>query len=244
MRVPCARSTCLQYLCIGSSGSAGQRRPGRFRKKAYQYRMQDSHTSRSRANRESSPSLRACPSTDLKSGVGSLRSLLIVSTTSWIGPMNPIVAVRVGISRSAHLMAQSLAAALDLARAVIRQPAATIKGALPGELVFASCLAAQQSAGTRRVRSGPSPAQASGAISQTNGPDPEALAWCTAPLNVGAPCSRSPQRGALRGMAAQTSFGKRPMELVDLSFFIHARMLSVIASARDRSFFVRLEIGG
>ena len=44
--------------------------------------------------------------------------------------MNPIVAVRVGISRSAHLMAQSLAAALDVAPAVLLQPAATIKGAL------------------------------------------------------------------------------------------------------------------
>ena len=57
--------------------------------------------------------------------------------------MNPIVAVRVGISRSAHLMAQSLDAALELARAVLLQPAATIKGAL---FLFAFCLAAQQSA--------------------------------------------------------------------------------------------------
>ena len=39
-------------------------------------------TSRSRAKRGSSPSLRAYPSTDLKSGLDSLRSLLIVSTTS------------------------------------------------------------------------------------------------------------------------------------------------------------------
>ena len=44
--------------------------------------------------------------------------------------MNPIVAVRVGISRSAHLMAQSLDAALELARAVLLEAAATIKGAL------------------------------------------------------------------------------------------------------------------
>ena len=87
-----------------------------------------------------------------------------------LGPMNPIVAVRVGISRSAHLMAQSL----DVARAVLLQPAATIKGAL---FLFASCLAAQQSARTRPVRSGPSTAQASGATSQTNGPYSEALAW-------------------------------------------------------------------
>ena len=56
-----------------------------------------------------------------------------------LGPMNPIVAVRVGISRSAHLMAQSLAAALDVAPAVLLQPAATIKGAL---FLFASCLGA------------------------------------------------------------------------------------------------------
>ena len=62
-----------------------------------------------------------------------------------LGPMNPIVAVRVGISRSAHLMAQSLDAALELARAVLLQPAATIKGAL---FLFASCLAAQHSART------------------------------------------------------------------------------------------------
>ena len=151
-----------------------------------------------------------------------------------LGPMNPIVAVRVGISRSAHLMAQSLAAALDLARAVIRQSAAKIQGALPGELVFASCLAARQSARTRRVRSGPSPAQASGAISQTNGPYPEALAWCTAPLNVGAPCSRSPQRGALRGMLRRHHSGNGHEPLTTCSF-IHARMLSVIASATYRS---------
>ena len=87
-----------------------------------------------------------------------------------LGPMNPIVAVRVGISRSAHLMAQSL----DVARTVLLQPAATIKGAL---FLFAYCLAAPQSARTRPVRSGPSTAQASGATSQTNGPYSEALAW-------------------------------------------------------------------
>jgi len=126
-----------------------------------------------------------------------------------LGPMNPIVAVRVGISRSAHLMAQSLAAALDLARAVIRQPAAKIQGALPGELVFASCLAARQSARTRRVRSGPSPAQALGRY-----PNKRAV-----PRSARLVHSTLERRGSLQSVAtawctaryaAQTSFGKRP----------------------------------
>ena len=84
--------------------------------------MQDSHTSRSRSKQESSPSDSLVVGCRLPAKLIDRVDNLLDPP---LGPMNPIVAVRVGISRSAHLMAQSLDAALELARAVLLQPAAT-----------------------------------------------------------------------------------------------------------------------
>ena len=167
-----ACSTCAS-AAPSRQGSAGS---GRFCKKAYQHLNFNARFTHFRKSGKAriEPVFAGLPIDRLVVGPG-LPAKLIDRVDNLLdpphlGPMNPIVAVRVGISRSAHLMAQSL----DVARAVLLQPAATIKGAL---FLFASCLAAQQSARTRPVRSGPSTAQASGATSQTNGPYSEALAW-------------------------------------------------------------------
>ncbi len=144
MRVPCAHSTCLHCLCIGSSESAGQRRFWPLLQEAYQYRMHDSGHFKKSGKARIEPIFAGLPIDRLVVGcrlpakpIDRVDNLL----DRHLRPMNPIVAVRVGIGRSASISWHNR----SLQRSTLRAQCSDSQQRRWGSLSFASRLA-QQSA--------------------------------------------------------------------------------------------------